>query len=144
MPNAPIQDPMFSDLSHVQQSNTSNGLRIPLMTKDLLHRLISRPQTNDRAQVSMSVHNQHLGSEIFKRFVQNKKRSSTCFTRPRPIFVCCELVAVLSECRGNFNSTPNSLATAQMKSPSRAPLQSAYPSASPFATADVTRSAFQV
>ena len=42
--------------------------------------------------------------------------------RPRPIFVCCENVAVLSECRVNFNSIPNSFATAQMKSPSHAPL----------------------
>ena len=34
------------------------------MTLDLLHSLIRRPQANDRAEVSMSVHIQHLGSEI--------------------------------------------------------------------------------
>ena len=60
----------------------------------------------------------------------NKNRSSTCFKRPRPIFVCCEIVAVLSECRANFNSMPNSCVATQMKSPSFAPLPRAYPSAS--------------
>ena len=84
----------------------------------------------------MSVYIQHLGSEIsrifgssvslsrFKRSSTNKKRRSTCFVRPRPIFACCEIVAVLSECGAN------SFATAQMKSPSHAPLPGAYPSAS--------------
>ena len=68
-----------------------------------------------------------MGLSRFRRSFENKKRSSM---RPRPIFVCCEIVAVLSECRANFNSTHNSFATAQMKSPSHAPLPSAYPSAS--------------
>ena len=49
---------------------------------------------------------------------------------PRPIFVCCDIVVVLSKCGANYNSMPNSFATAQMKSPSHAPLPRAYPSAS--------------
>ena len=130
---------------NVQQSTASRGLRISLVTLDLLHCLFRRPQTNDRAQVSTSVHILHLVSDIrrilcSRNFAQresltlqeisftNKKRSSTYFVRARPMFVCCDIVAVLSECRANFNSTPNSFAIAQ-KSPSHAPLPSAYPSA---------------
>ena len=49
---------------HVQQPNTSKGLQVSLATLDHLHTRIRRPQTNDRAYVSMSVHIKHLGSEV--------------------------------------------------------------------------------
>ena len=105
VPIAPAQDQVFSDLSTRLAVQHFQKIASSLVTLDLLHRLIRRRQANDRAQVSMSVHIQHLGSEIsrfsvprilhsvslsrFRRSFINKKRSSTCFMRPRPIFVCC-------------------------------------------------------
>ena len=55
-------------LPHVQQSKTSRRLRVSLVTLDLLHSLIRRPEVNDRAQVSVRLHIQHLDSEITRIF----------------------------------------------------------------------------
>ena len=124
----------------------SSGLRISMVTLDLLHCLFRRPQTNDRAQVSMNVHIQHLGSEIrrnlcSRNFAQresltlqeilsrtrNEARRVSCDQDPFSYAVILWLYCQSVE----PTSTPHqNLLSQQMKSPSHAPLPSAYPSAS--------------
>ena len=53
---------------HVLQLNVSRVLRVSLLTLDLIHCVFHRPQTKDRAQISMGVHIRHLGSKVSRIF----------------------------------------------------------------------------
>ena len=146
VPIAPVRDKVFSDLStrsatqHFQR--TANSACDPCPLPRPVSQASNQPDGTSieewprRApwfQVSRLSVPRILHSDRFSRFTRsftNRNRSSTCFMRPRPNFECWEIVAVLSEYTTSFRSTLNSFATAQMKSPSHAPLPRAYPSAS--------------
>ena len=67
--HCPCPRPSVLRLFHTfSRPNTFRRLRVSLVILDLLHSLFRWLQTYDRAQVSTSVHIQHLGSELSRIF----------------------------------------------------------------------------